>query len=583
MSGTENGREARYTWIDRSPPANRVSALARSAQASPTLAALLLRLGVDSAEQAADFIHPRLANLEDPFLLTNLNRAVVRIQTALEAGEPILVFGDYDVDGVTSTTLMSGALMRLGGTVRYAVPRRLDEGYGLSIAALERALRELGAPGLLIAVDCGTNSAAETAWLRTKGVDVVVIDHHSCQGGPDPERIVVNPHVFDGEDHPWSDLCAVGLVFKVVHGLVKHLRTAGHHAASNFDLKEWLDLVALGTVADMVTLKGENRILTRHGLERLRTTRRPGLRALFEVSGMTQGDPVTPFDISFRIGPRINASGRLADATLPISLLLDDDEGNCRRIASELDTYNAERQSIERAIFEEADRIAVTLIEASEAGLILYNPDWHTGVVGIVASRIVQKYSRPCIVMGSENGMARGSGRSVGGINLVRILEQCQAVIHQWGGHPMAVGVVVLTTQVATLQRVFSEAVLAETRAEPPRKELEIATWIHPSDAGVHLLEDLDRLQPFGQGNPEPVFGMRGAVLGRPPSVFGRGATHVRFPVSGCTTQFVGWRMADNPPPHDKPVDLAFKLVWNTYNGARHAQAQLIDWRPAGG
>ncbi len=554
--------------------------LARHLGVSHILATLLLRLGLREPAAAEKFLDAKLADLDDPFAVTGIVEAVARLRQALEAQEDVLVFGDYDVDGVTSTSLLSAVLGELGGKVRYAVPRRLDEGYGLTRAALERVLAE-GPADLVVAVDCGTNSLTETAWLKERGCDVIVIDHHVC---PDAalrsSAILVNPHVNDGEDRAWSQLCAVGLVFKVVHGLLKSLRQ-DNHPGGQLDLKRHLDLVALGTIADMVPLRGENRILARAGLRRLGDPARAGLRALYEVCGMVPGSGLQPHDISFKLGPRINASGRLADAATPIRLLLSEDDDFCKEVSLQLNDYNSERQRIEKTIFEQAERmVEETMLH--RAGLVLHHPDWHAGVVGIVASRLVQKYHRPAIVLGAENGHAKGSGRSLAGLDLVKILQPCAHLLSRWGGHPMAVGVSADPAMIGALQDAFSDSVALALGGDIVPREIDISVWLRPADLGERLLTELERLHPFGQGNSEPIFGLRGLTLRQDIMLFGKEQEHFRFSLPtepGQKVSFVAWKMAHRSPPRDQPIDMAIRLAWNSYNGRRHPQATIVDWR----
>jgi single-stranded-DNA-specific exonuclease len=394
---------------------------------------------------------------------------------------------------------------------------------------------------------------------------------------------LINPHAYDEPgDEAWRHLCTVGLVFKLVHGLVKELRGEGHPAAEALRLRDYLDLVALGTIADLVPLQHENRILASYGLRTLKDSARPGLRALMDVAGVRPGQDLMPVDISFRLGPRINASGRLADAALSVELLLSEDVRFCRETARQLDSFNRERQDIERGITEEAERIVETEF-SDQPGIVLYSDGWHPGVVGIVAGRITRKYHRPCIVLGNEGALAKGSGRSVDGINLVEILGGCADQLASWGGHPMAVGVALTKDKVAGFRARFCEGVRAWTGGRASEPELLIAVWLRLPDIHERLMEELARMHPFGQANPEPVFGLRGVVFKQRPEVF-KGA-HFRFSleVGDARRRLYGvaWKMADRMPPIDRPVDLAVELAWNYFNDRKTIQLELVDWRPA--
>jgi single-stranded-DNA-specific exonuclease len=567
-------------WIHKSPPAEQIAALVSALGVSPVLAELLLRAGQSAPEAAADFLKPALARLADPFELKNLDLATARLRRALAAGESIVVLGDYDVDGVTSTALLVTILRRFGANPTFVVPRRMEDGYGLSRSAIDRAL-EPGKPDLFIALDCGTNSVAEVEYLHSIGVDVIVVDHHRSKETPLAHGILINPHVHElPGDQAWRNLCTVGLVFKLVHGLVKELRAEGSPIAESIKLRDYLDLVALGTVADLVPLQAENRILASYGLRTLKDAARPGLRALMDVAGVRPGQDLMPVDISFRLGPRINASGRLADAALSVELILSEDARFCRETAKQLDDFNRERQDIERGITEEAER----LIEAQyldQPGIVLYADGWHPGVVGIVAGRVTRKYHRPCIVLGNEGALAKGSGRSVDGINLVEVLGGCADLLDSWGGHPMAVGVALTKAKLDAFRVRFAEGVRAWTGGRSAEPELEIAAWLTPGQINDKLMDELGQLHPFGQANPEPRFGLRGVVLRQRPDVFK--GVHFRFVLEVGDNRRrlfgVAWKLADRLPPVDRPIDMAVELAWNHFNGRRTLQLELIDWR----
>jgi len=567
-------------WIHTPLPVAAVEALSQEAGVSRVLAELLLRTGLGAGE-AADFLQPTLAGLGDPFLVRNLEAAATRLRQAIARGEQVAVLGDYDVDGVTSTALLVMVLRRFGLNPRFVVPRRSEDGYGLSRSAIDRAL-EGGRPDLFVALDCGTNSYDEVAYLRGQGIDVLVVDHHRSKERPLEDGVLINPHVH--EDGPegesaWRHLCTVGLVFKLAHGLLKQLRAENHPVAFGIKLRDDLDLVALGTVADLVPLRGENRILARHGLRILQATQRPGLRALMEIAGVKPAQGITPPDISFRLGPRINASGRLADAALSVELLLSDDPVFCAETVRQLEAFNRERQEIERAITEEAERIIETQF-ADAAGVVLFAENWHPGVVGIVAGRVTRKYNRPCIVLGNEGELAKGSGRSVDGVNLVEVLGRCGEHLASWGGHPMAVGISLPKGQLDAFRARFSAAVRAHAGGDIAEARLELAAWLTPEQISERLMDELEALHPFGQGNAEPVFGVRGVVLSAPPEVFK--AQHFRFNFEdgrGRRLHGVAWKGAHKLPRAGVPIDLAVELKWNHFNGRKLLQLVLVDWR----
>ena len=335
----------------------------------------------------------------------------------------------------------------------------------------------------------------------------------------------------------------------------------------------------------MVPLKGENRILARAGLEKLQSTGRLGLSALFEVSGMRLGEPVKPYDISFRLGPRINASGRLADASLPIQMLLSSDEKFCRQAATQLNDYNRERQEIEKLIYEAALKQIETLkLHSNPFGYVLYDPSWHAGVVGVVASRLTHELNRPCIVMGGENGLAKGSGRSVEGISLVEILNSAKELLKSWGGHPMAVGVSLDPQNFLAFQERFDAAIRAKLGDKEPERTLNITAFLKPSEITPAFMGELDLLYPYGIENPVPTFAIVGVKLSVAPEVFSE--NHDRFQIhlsgvgnEGKTLWGVAWNKADRLPPVNEKIDIAFELGWNNWKGRKYLQATLIDWR----
>ena len=542
---------------------------------------LLVQRGIASAEAAEEFLRPRLAQLDNPFALKNLEAAVERIEQAIGGKESVVIFGDYDVDGVTSTVQLVSMLRSLELEPRFSVPRRLDEGYGLSRDAIDRIFAgEI--PQLFIALDCGTNAHEPIAYLRELGVDVIIVDHHQTKTEAPQGCIFVNPHVNDPEDAPWRDLCSAGLVFKLLHGLLKHRREAEDPRVEGIQLKDYLDLVAMGTIADLVPLHGENRILSWFGLRHLRANGRSGIKALAEISGIDSGQEMAGADISFKIAPRINASGRLADAALPIDLLLQNDYSTCRGIAQELDAINKERQKIERGMAKKAELRAATEF-ADEPGIVLFGDDWHPGVVGIVASRVSRHFHKPCVILGAEGEEAKGSGRSVASVNLVEVFQRCAHLLGHWGGHPMAAGVSLKASDVDAFRECYLEALKTLYPEGLPEPTLHISAWLDQADLGQSLLEELDRLHPFGQGNNEPVFGLRGVALEEAPHVFGEGNFRFRLPATPASRRGVAgiaWRM-DEPPVIGQKVDLAIRFAWNYFRDRRYPQVTLVDWKPA--
>lgn len=552
--------------------------LSRALSISSVSARLLIQRGISSRDSAEDFLRPRLTHLDDPFALSGLRCAVDRIEQAIEQGQDVVVFGDYDVDGITSTVQLVKMLQHFDLEPRYCVPKRLEEGYGLSREAIDRVFAGQR-PDLFIALDCGTNAHEPIRYLQGLGVDVIVVDHHQAKGDLPEGIVLVNPHVCDeGTEASWKELCTAGLVFKLLHGLSKSRRAAGDLRAESIQLKDFLDLVALGTVADLVPLVGENRILAWYGLQHLRANERVGIRALAEVSGIESPQEMTSGDISFRLGPRINACGRIADASLPIELFLGGDYRECRAIAAELDSLNRERQAIERSITEEAESRALRDF-ADAPGIVLFDQDWHPGVVGIVASRVSRRFNKPCVILGAEGDVAKGSGRSVADVNLVEAFHSCDHLLDHWGGHPMAAGVSLSAANVAAFIDCFTGTLSRLYPQGLPEASLSLSAWLDPEQLTEDILGELERMHPYGQANAEPIFGLRSVVLEERVIPFGARNLRFRIPTGrGRSVAGIAWGV-DEPIPVSEPVDLAIRFSWNCWRGKRSPQATLIDWK----
>lgn len=566
-------------WTHNQPSVEEVQKLSESLNISKVLAGLLLRIGISDSNKAQRFLYPRLAHLQDPYELTNMDRAVQRAIKAIKNKESITIIGDYDVDGITSTTLLAHILKTFGLSPYYLTPLRLEEGYGMTQAVLERALSK-SLPSLLFALDCGTNSLSEVEFLKNKGIDVIIIDHHQSKDATPKDTILINPHVFDSPDAPWANLCTVGLVFKFVHALIKTLKEDSNPKANSVELQELLDLVALGTISDLVPLLDENRILASFGLHKIQNSNRPGIQALTKISGINQHQPLKPSDVSFRLGPRINASGRLSDASLPVNMLLADDFRTCSIAAEQLNSMNQERQEIERTVTNHALQLVENQNLNLNNAIISYSPDWHSGVVGIVAGKLSRKHHRPAFVLTQEGDSAKGSGRSIPGINLITALSECSDLLESWGGHPMAAGITLDPKNIEQFQIQFNQAIASQTNGINLEPNLEISHYLPPEDLTEGLLEELELLHPFGMDNPEPIFGILNAVLPAPATVFSN--DHFRFQVkksTGMPLNGIAWKMADNLPPHNTPLNLAVKFVYNHWNGRKTPQLELIDWK----
>jgi single-stranded-DNA-specific exonuclease len=485
-----------------------------------------------------------------------MHAAVARILAALDRSECIVLFGDYDVDGVTSLALLDEMLRAYGGTPELFLPLRMEEGYGLSRESIERCL-ERNRPQLLIAVDCGTSSVNEIAELKRRGVDVIVLDHHEPKSELPDCAAIVNPKL---TECGFEYLSSVGIVFKLCHALLKMRPLSG------FDLKSKLELVALGTVADIVPLQGENRVMVQRGALEIARTRRIGLRKLMEVAGVQP--PILPDDIGYRLGPRLNAAGRLSTAEKSLQLLLTHDESEAAALATELDQQNRERQEVEAQIFLAAtEKIDGEFDPARDAAIVVGARGWHPGVLGIVASRIVRKYHRPAIVIGfDDNGTGKGSGRSIEGLNLVEALNHCTGSLEKYGGHEMAAGMSVREENFDRFAEAFRKAACELLSQDALQPCLRLDHELAFTEIGVEFLRWHEMLQPFGNGNPQPLFLAREVEPVAPPRVINekhllfrlrQGDRHRRAIYFNCS-------VSELPPA---PWDVAFRIRADEYGG----------------
>ena len=545
--------------------------------------------GYREPAQAERFLEPRLEYLPNPFELKGIEAAVSRLQRALAHGERVCVYGDYDVDGVTSTALLVSVLRKLGGNVEFYVPHRLVEGYGLNVRALEK----LAARGtrLVVSADCGVTAVAEIDAAARLGLDVVVIDHHTASQDLPRALAILNPHQ-PGCTFPGRELAAVGVAFHLLLALRKRLREAGWFASRpEPNLREVLDLVALGTIADVVPLTGPNRVLVHFGLQELARGARIGVLALKSVAQLA--GEVTAGDVGFKLGPRINAAGRLDDASVGVRLLLSEDPREARALAEQLDRANAERQDLQVRIASEAIAHAEKLgPPEARRTLVVSSSGWHVGVVGIVAARLVERFHRPALVIAEEGGVAKGSGRSVEGFHLYDALARCAHHLTKFGGHKHAAGVTLDTGRISE----FAEALEAEGReALDPAQlsaRLRIDAELHPREVRMELASQLRRLAPFGAGNPEPVFFCRELAAHEVrllPDKKGTGPGHLKLRLGEVATRVsegesialeaIGFNLGGTVPAVGTRLDAAFQLAVDTWNGSERLQLKVKDLR----
>lgn len=538
---------------------------------SNVVAALLTSRGFSTPDEASLFLDPRLAALRPPEEISGISKAAARLLEAIEAKERITLYGDYDVDGISSLTILCRFLRQAGGVVKCFIPNRAVEGYGLSTPGITRCLRET-TPNLVVAVDCGTNSRTEAEQLRKAGCDLIILDHHE----PEAEtaapfcNALVNPKL--GAEFHY--LCSAGVVFKLCHAIQKARPIA------KIDLRDYLDLVAVGTVADIVPLVGENRILVRAGLRQLGRSRWAGLQALLHVSGAVA--PYDPSDVGFRIGPRINAAGRLGSAMEALSLLLTDDANEATRIAAQLDQQNRERQTVERDVTLQAEEwVEANFDPKRHATIVAGERDWHQGVVGIVASRIARRWHRPTLIVGfDENGMGKGSGRSIEGLPLVEALGRCSSLLDAFGGHDMAAGLSLQESRLGELRECFEKTTREMISEEDLIPRLKLDAELDLSLADEEWLDTQDRLAPFGTSNSQPVFISRGVTPSSPPRVLKEKHLRLELRSSGRLRNAIWFNAALNDLPH-APWDVAYTVNRNTWQGRDEAQVQIVAIRSA--
>lgn len=561
-------------WLDRGPADDgSVAALHAALHLPLPLCRLLTLRGRADPDAARAFLKPRLDRLLDPFLLPDMKPAVARLERALRGGEVILVHGDYDVDGICSTTLFTRFLRSLGGRVVTFTPNRLRDGYDLGPAGVAAAAAARA--GLILTGDCGTVAHGAIEQASAAGIDVIVTDHHTP--GPDlPAAVaVVNANRLDSE-YPDRGLAGVGVAFKLCQAM------AAARGLPADSLWPYLDLVAVATIADLAPLRGENRILVRYGLRLLRETRNPGLRALLAVSGIDASQSIGTGQISHGLAPRINAVGRMGDAGRGVTLLLTDDAAEADRLAALADEENRQRKALDRETLREAlEQLVVDYDPARDFGVVLAAPGWHTGVIGIVASRVVERVNRPTVLIAidAESGRARGSARSIRGFHLYDAIRDCGHLLQRFGGHRQAAGLEIEPGRIAEFRAAFNERARAMLTPEDLTLSVAIDMDLRLADANLELLELLRHFGPFGIGNAAPVFACRGAALARPPRTVGDG--HLKLLVDDGTARVdaIGFGMADRVPAlaESSRVDVAFQLQLDEWNGRRRPQLRLLD------
>ena len=560
-------------WVLKEAASGVADQIAKTSGLPPVVAAALANRGVATAEQAREFLHGHIDDLGDPMTMAGMSEAVALVRGAIDDGRPIRIYGDYDVDGVSATALLVRALSALGGRVDYYLPHRIREGYGLNQAAVERAAAD--GIRLLATVDCGIAAVEAIAQARSAGISVIVVDHHRPpEVLPDADAIL-NPGRPDCS-YPFHHLAAVGVAYQLVSALSL---TLGIPRQAPY---RFLDLVALGTVADVVPLLGENRILLREGLRCLRQTRKVGLQALIQVSGLAPSR-LGSHQIAFVLAPRLNAAGRIEHAEAAARLLLTTDKEEADRLAADLDRHNLQRQEEEGRTLEEAEAMVTESVDLDRDWVIvLAREGWHVGVVGIVASRLVDRYHRPALLIALEQGAGRGSGRSIPDFHLWNALDAAREHLQQFGGHAMAAGVTVSEDQVPGLRRALNDHAREHLRPEALEPTIVFDAWAQPSELTTEVVSHLNTLAPFGAGNPTPVLASRDLTL-RGVDPLGANADHARLRLAesarGGSAEAVWFDCADfiNRLTVGQKVDVCFVPEIDEWRGGSSVRLRVRD------
>ncbi|MHB0954760.1 MAG: single-stranded-DNA-specific exonuclease RecJ [Pirellulaceae bacterium] len=575
----------RWRFLQHDP--DRIATLESRASISPILAQLLLGRGITDPEDVRTFLDVKLTALREPDLLPGIPEAADRIHAAIRAQRRVVIYGDYDADGMTATGLLYNCLRLLGADVGYYVPNRLDEGYGLNNDAL-RQLAERGT-SLVITVDCGITSVAQALTAREVGLELIITDHHEFAESLPDAAAIVHPRL-PGSLYPFGGLCGAGIAFKLAWALCQRANNSQKVSAHMRDfLVTALGLAALGTVADVVPLIDENRILVRHGLTSLHQSSLVGLAALLDVTQLSQKPRLTSEDVGFTIAPRLNAAGRLGQAQLGVELLTTQSCERARALAEYIHQLNDSRESLERSIYLAANKMAKEQFDPlNEPALILASAGWHAGVIGIVAGRLAEKYHRPVIMISLDQVSGRpgvGSARSVDGLNLHQALAACSEHLVSFGGHAAAAGLKIEELKVDAFRADFCDHVAGEVSEANRVAEVRIDAEAPFSQLTLRTVEQIEQMAPFGAGNPRPVLCASCVALCEPPKRMGGGERHLsaRLNQHGVTMRSVAFGQGDwaeELMQLNGPLDLAYRPVINDFRGRRNVELHIVDWRP---
>ena len=562
-------------WSLLNPNQNTVSSVKKAFRTSEVIARVLANRNILNPNLARSFFTPNLDMLHNPYLMQDMDKAVERVLKNIKSGKPIMVFGDYDVDGTTGAAALYLAFQKFGADVTYYIPDREKEGYGLSYHGIEVA-KDNGID-LIITCDCGINAFEQVDFANEQNIDIIITDHHTTDTELPKAHAILNPKREDCE-YPFKGLCGGGVAFKLITAIGNKLNIP------LTDYEEIIPLITLGIAADVVPIKDENRVLVHHGLNILKNLEKPGLKTLLELAGLK--GHISVGQLVFSIAPRINAAGRLGDANRAVELLVTDDQDKARLLAKELDNENKRRQMIQQAVVDEALlKVNAEADLKNENALVLANAGWHPGVVGIVASKIKEEFNRPTIIIALENGSGKGSARSVAGFDLYEALTACKTHLDGYGGHPMAAGLTLSNQKLEDFKKAFIDFANERLTKENLQATLTLDSEMALQDITPRFMEFLDKLSPYGPGNMRPKFAIRNVEIAGVPKVIGKTGEHIRFKIKQGLKSYpaVGFGLSNKYEMliTGQPVDIACVVETNEWQGNTSIQMNVRDIKRA--
>ena len=562
-------------WSLLNPNQNTVSSVKKAFCTSEVIAKVLANRNILNPNLARPFFTPNLDMLHNPYLMQDMDKAVERVLKNIKSGKPIMVFGDYDVDGTTGAAALYLAFQKFGADVTYYIPDREKEGYGLSYHGIEVA-KDIGID-LIITCDCGINAFVQVDFANEQNIDLIITDHHTTDTELPKAHAILNPKRKDCE-YPFKGLCGGGVAFKLITAVGNELNIP------LTDYEEIIPLITLGIAADVVPIKDENRVLVHHGLNILKNLEKPGLKTLLELAGLK--GHISVGQLVFSIAPRINAAGRLGDANRAVELLVTDDQDKARLLVKELDNENKRRQMIQQAVVDEALlKVNAEADLKNENALVLANAGWHPGVVGIVASKIKEEFNRPTIIIALENGSGKGSARSVAGFDLYEALTACKTHLDGYGGHPMAAGLTLSNQKLEDFKKAFIDFANERLTKENLQATLTLDSEMALQDITPRFMEFLDKLSPYGPGNMRPKFAIRNVEIAGVPKVIGKTGEHIRFKIKQGLKSYpaVGFGLSNKYEMliTGQPVDIACVVETNEWQGNTSIQMNVRDIKRA--